>query len=133
MQDTLTFDSFYTNLSASVVTWENEVLRSGYDPYLADDRRKPVGTATSFVGCGAQYANPVQRRLPAALSMDSPRYHHRRQTSTQNSIAPSRFQKRDNRDNMSKDETHCFKCGQQGHWRAECTNCYGAEHPRVVF
>jgi hypothetical protein len=122
MQDTLNFDSLYTKISASIVIWENEVLRSGHDPDLADDRRKPVWTATSFVGYVAQYANPVQRRLPAALSMASPRYHHRRQTSTQNSFAPSRFQKRDNRDNRSKNETHCFKCGQQGHWRAECNN-----------
>jgi hypothetical protein len=56
MQDTLTFDSLYTKLLDSIFIWENEVLRSGHDPDLADDSRKPVGTATYFAGYGAQYA-----------------------------------------------------------------------------
>jgi hypothetical protein len=48
MQDALGYDALYTNLSASVMIWENEITRSGRDPDTADDRRVIPGSS-SFI------------------------------------------------------------------------------------
>lgn len=54
MQDKLSYDSLYTKLSASIVMSENEIVRSGMNVELANDRRfKPVAT-TSFIVFGEQ-------------------------------------------------------------------------------
>lgn len=38
MQEKLSYDSLYTKLSASIVMWENEIVRSGMNVDTADDR-----------------------------------------------------------------------------------------------
>ena len=59
MQEALRYDPLYTQLSASIVISENGVRRMGQDPDAADDRRKSQSSTSSFIGFGAQYANPV--------------------------------------------------------------------------
>lgn len=129
MQVAIKCDELYTHLSASLVIWENEVTRSGGDADTADDRRNSKRARTSFIGFGAQYANPVSRaksrplpifqKTPPRGGQDpaSSRSNKRWQTSgsAKTGNGPLRFR------TNNEFETRCFKCGRTGHWRAQCT------------
>jgi hypothetical protein len=107
MQDALSYDALYTKLSASLVIWEHEVARSGGDPDHADDSRSAPAAASSFIGYGAQYARPVGSRMVSSIP-SSTKLSSRCPTPRKVPSAP-------------RQNTHCFECGRQGHWRAECT------------
>lgn len=138
MQDKIGYDALYTKLSGGVVIWENKVKRSGRDPDTTDDRRTSIGSSGTFVGYGAQYANPVaatRRPTKSTASSSARRAGYGRQPPTSASRRSStrgfgtfargfggsargrsvRF-RTDNRI-----DTRCWKCGRLGHWRAECT------------
>lgn len=110
MQDKLDYDSLYTKLSASIVIWENEIVRNGKSPNNESDLRSAM-KVPNFIAFGEQYARASQRRLP---------FNNR--IRPRNNIDNRNLVQRNQQIQTAKSKRNgpCFICGRTGHWRAEC-------------